>query len=222
MDDRPLFLDTNVYMSYAINGNLERFHSECCTIFSAPNPRHTSHTVKQELNKKKRNRRTLYRDVLQHALSKKPAESFSPSSGNEADKAHGIKVLQVYNKGQMDMEFLRTLHAMLERGIMDALNIKTCQPLIERSPDAVMKDDLRFIMDIHPPDNEVLADFIDWGMPSSGACFITCDGGIDKKKDKIRSYIQDCRGDCDHLSLWYVTSAARRLSSLSGTRASTS
>jgi hypothetical protein len=213
MDTRPLFLDTNVYMSYAINDQIEKFHSQCCTVFDAPNSRHTSFTVKQELEKKIRNRRTLYREVLQHTISKKSPESFSPSSGNEADKAHGMKVLQVYEKGSLDMEYLRTLHTLLERGILDALANRTTKPLVERSTDAVMKDDFRFIMDIHPPDNEVLADFVDWSMPTQGACFITCDGGIDKKKDKIKEYIRDNKGECDHLSLWYITSAARRLSS---------
>ncbi|MBN1677437.1 MAG: hypothetical protein JW880_02755, partial [Candidatus Thermoplasmatota archaeon] len=70
MDDRPLFLDTNVYMSYAVDGHIEKFHSDCCIVFNAPNSRHTSYTVKQELNKKMRNRRRLYSELLQHVKSK--------------------------------------------------------------------------------------------------------------------------------------------------------
>jgi hypothetical protein len=213
MDDRPLFLDTNVYMSYAVDGLIEKFHSECCTVFNASNSRHTSYTVRQELRKKMRGRRRLYLEILQHAKSKKPPMSFSPSSENKSDKAHGIKVLEVYDKGLLDMEFLRTLHTLLEQGILDALTNKTHKTLIERSNDAVMKDDFEFIIGVHFPDNQILADFVDWSMPTAGACLITCDGTIDQKKDKIKEYIRDYKGECDHLSIWYVTSAARRLCS---------
>ena len=211
MDNRPLFLDTNVFIGYAVNGHIESFNSDCCIVFSAQNSRHTSHTVRQELRKKIRDRRKLYSEILQHISAKRPPDDFAPSSGNRTDRTHGIKDLQLFKKGLLDLEYIRTLHTQLEQGILDALATKTRKVLVDRSQDADMKDHFQFILGIHPPDNQVLADFTDWGMLTGGACFVTCDGGIDKKKDKIKRYIRDCKGDCDHLSLWFVTSAARRL-----------
>jgi hypothetical protein len=95
---------------------------------------------------------------------------------------------------------------------MDALLNKTQKDLVARSNDAIMKDHFQYIVGIHHPDDSILADFFDWALAKGDICsFITCDGEVDRKKDEILAYVRDSKKECDYLSIWYVTSAARRL-----------
>lgn len=211
-DTRTIFLDTNVFMGYALDGRIEKFHPQCCTIFSAPNLRYTSLTVKQELGTKQRDRKKLYREIVAHIASKKPSKDFHPSSGKRSDIQHGITILEAYDSNLMDLEFIRTLFVTLSQGIMDALLSKTHRDLVARSDDGDMKDHFQFVVGIHHPDDSILADFFDWALPKSDVCsFVTCDGTVDQKKVDILDYVKDYKQDCNHLSIWFVTSAAKRV-----------
>lgn len=209
MDSRPLFLDTNIYMGYALMEFLEDYHPECCQLIdSSPNMRHTSSTVKQELGDKIRNRNRLYREIFNHVSGGKPIETFRPSSSKKSDVNHYHKLADGYKKGLFDLEYIRGLGRVLKAGI-DAGLKKTDPVLIQPSQDAQMKDSFR-LMDIHRPDDSILADFIDWAFPGSGACFITGDGDINDKKGKIMDYVKNARGDCGHLSIFLIEEAAQR------------
>jgi len=210
MDLRPLFFDTNVYMGYALDDRFEDFHPQCCDLFGAPNSRHTSITVRDELDRKKHDRNRLYRELLDHLEGGKPIEEFQPSSSKKSDRNHWTRILSAYKEGSIDLEYLRLLGTELSQGIMDGLS-KTNKELVRRSNDGQMKAHFEMI-DIHRPDNSILADFFDWAIPGTGSCFITGDGNIHKKREEIFDYVRNWKNaDCNHLSLYFIKEAPVRL-----------
>ena len=62
---------------------------------------------------------------------------------------------------------------------------------------------------IHEPDNCIVSDFIEWALPSNGGFFITSDGNILNKKERIFQYIEDALiQDRSHVLFSHVTEIA--------------
>jgi hypothetical protein len=213
MNAESLFLDTNVYIGYTLEGYFERFHSECCHIFDkVPNSRHTSLTVKQELDNRMNKRTKFFKTLLLHCLSGRQLKEFKIVGLKESEENLAEKIIaQAHKEGKADVEYVKGLQRMFFSRLLDALHNKTAKPFVPFSNDADMKDHFQFVVGIHPPDDSVLADFFSWALPGTGSCFITGDGLIDRKKEDILEYVRDKTLEgCSHLSMIFVRSAPKR------------
>ena len=210
MDSRTLFLDTNVYLGYALDDRFEYFHPECCIIFRSARARHTSDTVRNELRTKESDRTKLYSDFVKHIESGNPPEQFNCQGLKESDQNHVARIVELFTKKRLSLEYFRLLGTELKEGILNGLG-KTNKPYVKQSGDDQMKSHFKQAVGIHPPDNTILTDFFDWAFPRSGSIFITGDGEIHKKKAPILKHVSIYKGNCTHLDVQFVTEAASKL-----------
>ena len=212
MSVNTLFLDSNIFIGYALDAALERFHNECCHVFDKVSlPRHTSLTVRQELRKKDHDRKRLYADLMKHCLSGRQFKSFKIKDFGKSEQNHMEKVISDHHKGgKSDLEYLRLLEKRFFARLADCLYKKTTQPFIPYSEDGYMKSDFA-IIGIHAPDDKVLADFFSWALPGKGSSFLTGDGKIHGMRSKIiKSVAEGKMKDCSHLSIDYISEVIKK------------
>ena len=206
-----MFLDTNIYLGYALDRRFEKYYFQCCHVFNkAGLSRNTSITVRGELNKKLGERKRLYRDLLKHCLSGKQLKQFSIKKLDKNERNHAEDVIaQSHKDGKSDVEYVRSLDRMFFSRVNDALLKKTSQPLVSCSDDAYMKSDFG-LMGIHAPDDCILADFFSWALLSKGSSFLTGDNKLHDSRSKILRNVQDRKMiDCSHLAIEHISDAIR-------------
>lgn len=215
MSANSLFLDSNIFMGYALDATLERYHSECCHVFDKTGrPIHTSLTVRQELRNKARVRRRLYADLMKHCLSGGQIKTFKIKDLNKSEQNHLIGIVSSQHKGgKPDVEYLRLLEKRFYARLTECLYKKTSQPFIPYSEDGNMKSDFG-LLGLHSPDDSVLADFFSWALPGGGSAFVTADNGIHRlRSDILKSVAESKMADCSHLSIDHVSDAISRFPS---------
>ena len=210
MDSRPMFLDTNIYLGYALDARFEVFHDDCSLIFKVNRDRHTCETVRTELRTKEKDRQNLYLDLLKHLDSHNPPDQFNFRRLKESDQNHAKLVFELFSKSKLGLEYLRILGAELREGILSGLK-KTIKPYVKESTDGQMKQHFELNTGIHYPDNLILTDFFDWAFPRTGSIFVTGDGGIHQKRGLIIQHVETCKGHCGHLDLQFIREAASKL-----------
>lgn len=210
MDSRPMFLDTNIYLGYALDKRFEVFHDDCSLVFKVNRDRHTSETVRTELRTKEKDRQNLYLDLLKHLESHNPPDQFNFRGLKESDQNHAKLIFELFSKNKLGLEYLRMLGAELREGILNGLR-KTMKPYVKESADSEMKKHFWEKTGVHPPDNSILTDFFDWAFPRTGSIFVTGDGGIHQKKGLIFQHVEIRKGHCGHLDLQFIREAANRL-----------
>lgn len=210
MDSKTLFLDTNVYLGYALDERFECFHPECSVIFRSARDRHTSDTVRDELRTKEVDRRGIYNDLVKHIESGIPPEQFKCQGLKKSDRNHVERIAELFAKKKLSLEYFRLLGTELKEGILSGL-AKTNKPYIKQSKDEQMKDHFKQVIGIHVPDNTILADFVDWAFARNGSIFVTGDGEIHQKRVPILKHVSVYKGKCNHLDVQFVVEAASRL-----------
>lgn len=211
MSHHPLFLDSNIYLGYALDGYLEPFHEECQHVFAEmKNGRHTSETVEGELKRKTETRTSIYLAFVRYWEEKNSPFNFDVSEMSDSDADHMRKLLKGIAAGSYSLEFVRGLGRLLIAGVRDAMN-RTDKPLIPRSRDPDLVDNLIMIA-IHRSDAQVLSDFFSWGLTIQGAHFITGDGEITGNRAKIFEVIEDSKTQhCGHLSIVHVKDVSKKI-----------
>lgn len=210
MSSPTLFLDTNIYLGYALDARFEFFHLECRKVFNARRDRHTSETVRDELRQKQHDRLTLYEDLVKHLEGQNPPAEFVCPILKESDQDHSIKVLDLFRDGKLSLAYLRMLGTELKEGILAGLKL-TNKPLVKPSGDGAMKKHLETVIDIHYPDSLILTDFFEWAVPRDGSIFVTSDGEIHQKRGAILQYVGSCKGNCSHLSVQFIREIASKI-----------
>jgi hypothetical protein len=210
MGSPTLFLDTNIYLGYALDARFEFFHLECSKVFHARRDRHTSETVRDELRQKQQDRLTLYGDLVKHLDSCKPPNQFVCSILKDSDQEHTTKVLNLFRDAKLSLEYLRMLGTELKEGILAGLKL-TSKPLVKPGDNGSMMRHFETAIDIHYPDNMILTDFFEWAFPRDGSVFVTSDGGIHQNRGAILQHVRSCKGDCSHLSVQFIREIASKL-----------
>ncbi len=191
MSHSTLFLDTNIYLGYALDKRFEKYHFQCCHILEKQGlSRHTCVTVKGELEKKLRERKKLYQTLLKHCLSGKQLKQFSIAKIAKNERNHTEDIIaQSHKDGKSDMEYVRSLDRLFYARVIDALVNKTTHPLVCASSDAYMKSDMA-TLGIHPPDDCILTDFFTWALPGNGSSFMTGDNKIYDMRTRITDIVE--------------------------------
>jgi len=207
MDTHSVFLDTNVYLGYAYNAPFEKHHSECCYVFDASHfHRYTSMTVNQELNKKKHDRKKLYKGTLKHCLSGRQLKEFKISDLGRSEANHFVKMIADAHKSDgSEVEYIRNLQRSFFTRLMGCLEKRTCQPLIPYSNDGDLKS--FFALDgVHSPDERVLADFFTWAIDGNDCCLVTGDGRLYDLRMKVLKTVSERKGrNVSHLSIEHIS-----------------
>ena len=215
MSAHALFLDSNIFMGYALDATLERYHSECCHVFDKTGvPLHTSLTVKQELRNKTRVRKRLYANLIKHCLSGGQLKTFKIKGLNKSEQSHLVGIISSQHKGgKPDVEYLRLLEKRFFARLTECLHKKTTQPFIPYSQDGNMKSDFT-LLGVHSPDDSVLADFFSWALPGNGSAFITGDNKIHGLRTSLIKSVADGKmTDCSHLSIDHISDVVKRFPS---------
>jgi hypothetical protein len=187
----PVFLDSNVYLGYAMNTYLETFHNECCLIFDGlPNDRHTSDTVKREIKKKVRKRKEIYSEFLEFCNKRSDPSAFDLSKYNDNDASHMMKlILMVKTIDPNTLQYIRRLGTILEVGVQDGLS-KTKPPFIPVSENDELKILLSEGTGIHIEDARIIVDYLDWGLKIAGSHFISSDNEIHDKRVEVLRFLE--------------------------------
>jgi len=211
MNHKSLFLDTNIYLGYALDKRFEKYHFQCCHVFDKTTlPRHTSITVRGELHKKIKERKRFYGTLLKHCLSGKQLKQFNIGKLDKNERNHAEDVIaESHKEGKSDVEYVRSLDRLFFARVEEALLKRTAYPLVPCSNDAQMKTDFE-ILGLHHPDDSVLADFFSWAIPGKGSSFLTGDNKIHNSKTRIINTVESRNlVSCSHLSIDHVSGAIR-------------
>lgn len=208
---RNAFIDTNIYIAFSLNDELENSHGDCCYLFHESSfDVYSSLTVKQELNKILRRRKGLYRSLTKHLANRLPLEDFLSEFKitQNSDIVHMKKVIKILRNKQDALGYLRWLDRNFELGIWDGQNMT--KEFIQRSNDGNCKS--FFIGEgFHEPDNCIISDFIEWALPGDGCVFLTNDGGILSRKETIFRFIREyLYQDDNHIKVDHISSVKSR------------
>jgi hypothetical protein len=204
-----LFLDSNVFIGYAIDSEyIEPHHSVCEYLFCTSNCRkYTSSTVEEELKKKIRDRNRLYSQLLAFIISNDISQ-FNPPISNDNDILHIKAIKQGAANGKFDLYYVRTLGALLTRGIHDGLS-RVDPPFVHRTSDEGMVDVLEAI-GLHYPDSQIVADYCSWISARENGSLVTADRVIYESRVGIFEYLENERfWDITGKSIIHISNASR-------------
>lgn len=185
-----LFLDSNLFLSYAID--FEQAHSKSELLFHGNYERFTGIRVRMELNKIQERRSKRYED-LGNFYSKNPnAKNYNPAVNVKKNDVTHLQNLLNYLKvlsGAKVLTLLRKIERMIQLGIKNALS-RVKQPLISPSPDLVCTRLIGLCIP-NTSDAEILGDALYWAETTNPATFCSNDySDIINRRSKI------CREIC--------------------------
>lgn len=169
-----LFLDTNLFLCYAID--FEQDHLKSKRLFHGNYRRYTGIRVRMELNKIKKRRATLYKDLSQFYSQNIPSATFQPKVQlKKNDLVHLRQLLprlKSLNRTNV-LTYLRKIGRIIDAGIKHALSL-VIHPLILPSSDLVCEKHIELCIG-NANDARILVDALCWAESNSPAIFCTLD-----------------------------------------------
>ena len=189
-----VFADSNLFLSYAID--FEEDHAASVRFFHGNYSRFTGIRVRMELNKIKKRRRKLYRD-LENAFSQNvsPAQ-FQPTVAlKDNDLDHLRQLLErigQYSPPDL-LVFVRRIGRIIDQGIINAFS-KLAGPLVPISTDLVCIRQIELCVD-NANDAGILVDALCWAERRRQSIFCTADyKDLVNKRNTIYRMICRIRG----------------------------
>lgn len=169
-----LFLDSNLFLSYAID--FESTHAKSELLFHGNYERFTGIRVRMELNKIQKRRSKLYEDLGNFYNQNENTQTYTPTVAlKKNDETHLHNLLDYLKSlnGTKVMTLLRKIERIIRLGIQNALS-KIKSPLISPSPDLVCT---RLIGECIPNKNdaEIFGDALYWAETTNHATFCSND-----------------------------------------------
>jgi len=169
-----LFLDTNLFLCYATD--FEKKHTKCQRIFNEDYRRYTGKRVVEELEKIKRRRVPMYRDIISIYKSKDPLRKLMQQYRiNPNDLKHLSQLITHLRR--MDktkaLTYLRQVSRLIERGVQYALS-RVIKPLIQPSGDLTCEAAIEKCIG-NFNDARILVDALCWAEKTKPATFCTLD-----------------------------------------------
>ena len=124
MTDLPIFIDTNIFLCYATD--FEENHAKSLRLFHGEYNRHTGIRVRMELNKIKKRRVLVYKDLYRFYKYKSNVSEFKPSVSLKENDAihlrHLLDHLKTMDKSKV-LKYLRTISRIIDQGVRHALSL---------------------------------------------------------------------------------------------------
>ena len=169
-----LFLDTNLFLCYAID--FEQNHLKSKRLFHGKYNRYTGIRVRMELNKIKKRRATIYKDLSQFYSQNIPSATFQPKVQlNTNDLLHIRQLLthlKSMNKTKV-LTYVRKIGRIIDQGIKHAFSL-IISPLILPSGDLACEKRIELCIG-NSNDARILVDALCWAESASPAIFCTLD-----------------------------------------------
>ena len=172
MNSLRLFLDSNLFLSYAID--FEPDHPLSVRLFHGDYRRYSGMRVKSELGKVRRRRRQLYEDLIRFYNSN-AGGSFRPSlSLLPNDLRHLTQLLQsLVPKNKEVLTLLRRIGRLIDLGVEHAFSL-VLSPLVLLSTDLACQKQIELCVG-NAVDAGLLTDALCWTEEDAPASFCTED-----------------------------------------------
>jgi len=184
-----LFLDSNLFLSYAID--FEPDHPLSERLFHGDYRRYSGMRVKSELGKVKRRRRRLYEDLIRFYNSN-AGGSFKPSlSLLPNDRRHLMQLLQsLVPKSKIEvLTLLRRIGRLIDFGVEHAFSL-VLSPLVPLSTDLACQKQIELCV-ANAVDAGLLTDALCWTEEDAPASFCTEDWS-DILANRAKIYARIC------------------------------
>ena len=193
MSNAHLFLDTNVFIGYCHPRSMREEANNCQRVMECDNPKHICEIVDSELERFIRRSKQLYIDLQAHLSQGNPIETFPLFQIPESLRGHFRDVVRfAQDQPRAIPTALRNLGSYVDAKLFIAKN-RIEQPVIENIQDKTHAIELELRCDdgFHPPDSDIINNFIRWVPSVESAKYITNDGGIIRNIPTIEAYIED-------------------------------
>jgi len=204
--DLPIFIDTNIFLSYATDFEKNHDKSEC--LFHGKYDRHTGIRVKMELDNIKKRRTKIYKDLLQFYKQNSCISNFKPSvklkKNDEIHLKELLNHLKTIKKSEV-LRCIRTIGRIIDQGVRHALSL-VASPLIPFSRDLLCEKQMEMCIR-NQNDAKIFVDALCWAEDNSPAIFCTQDySDIVSKREAIYQKVRQIRAyDPEELPLKIVS-----------------
>ncbi len=185
------FADSCIFIAYGTD--FEDFHPHCVAFFEQMNcEKHTSESVKGELDRKLKRRNLLYIDYSKF-LTGTGAGEYRVSPGihmNANDLRHLKDLIRTLSSisAHEQLTFLRLFGKNLKLQISKAMGFIT--QIAPRNNDVYFKDIIRSVI-VNDDDSWIVNDAVHWSLSIDNAIFVTSDGDIYNNREELLRKVID-------------------------------